>query len=90
MDKVTLVFIFIMALCIIGLMFCFYMLARNEAIHEARLRFIDYFYQQDPDEYAAGKRFHDALPSYDEMFWKFWVCPLSKFYPAYRNRNRNK
>jgi F0F1-type ATP synthase membrane subunit c/vacuolar-type H+-ATPase subunit K len=36
MDKVTLVFIFIMALCIIGLMFCFYMLARNEAIHEAR------------------------------------------------------
>ena len=88
MDKVTLVFVFIMALCIIGLLFCFYMLVRNKAIHEARLRFIDYFYHQDPDGYAAGKRFHDALPGYDEMFWKFWVWPLSKFYPAYRNRNK--
>lgn len=90
MDKATLVFIFFMALCIIGLVFCFYMFVRNEAVHEARLRFIDYFYQQDPDGYASGKRFHEALPSYDEMLWKFWVWPLSKFYPAYRNRNGNK
>lgn len=90
MDKVTLVFVFIMALCIIGLLFCFYMLARSQAIHDARIGFIKYFYEEDIDGYAAGKRFHESLPSYDEMLWKFWVWPLSKFYPAYRNRNRNK
>lgn len=90
MEFIDLLFASIIGFCLFVLAFCFYMLVRNEAIHEMRLRFIDYFYHQDPDGYAAGKRFHDALPSYDEMFWKFWVWPLSKFYPAYRNRNRNK
>lgn len=67
-----------------------YMFIRNSAVADARIGFIKYFYEEDPEGYAAGKRFHESLPSYDEMLWKFWVCPLSKFYPAYRNRNRNK
>lgn len=67
-----------------------YMFIRNSAVADARIGFIKYFYEEDPDGYAAGKRFHEALPSYDEMLWKFWVWPLSKFYPAYRNRNSNK
>lgn len=67
-----------------------YMFIRNSAVADARIGFIKYFYEEDLDGYAAGKRFHESLPSYDEMLWKFWVWPLSKFYPAYRNRNRNK
>lgn len=70
--------------------FFVYILIRNQLIYIARGRFINYFYTEDHDGCAAGKIFHEALPSYDEMLWKFWVWPLSKFYPAYRNRNRNK
>lgn len=70
--------------------FFVYILIRNQLVYIVRVGFIKYFYEEDHDGYAAGKRFHDALPSYDEMLWKFWVWPLSKFYPAYRNRNRNK
>lgn len=70
--------------------FFVYILIRNQLVYIARGRFINFFYEEDHDGYASGKRFHEALPSYDEMLWKFWVWPLSKFYPAYRNRNRNK
>lgn len=70
--------------------FFVYIMIRNQLVYIARGRFIDYFYTEDHDGYASGKRFHEALPSYDEMMWKFWVWPLSKFYPAYRNRNSNK
>ena len=65
-----------------------YMFIRNSAVADARIGFIKYFYEEDPNGYAAGKRFHEELPSYDEMLWKFWVWPLSKFYQAYRNRNK--
>lgn len=70
--------------------FFVYILIRNQLVYIARWRFINYFYTEDPDGYSSGKMFHEALPSYDEMLWKFWVWPLAKFYPAYRNRNRNK
>lgn len=82
-----------MVVMIIGFVvmtFFAYMFIRNSAVADARIGFIKYFYEEDPDGYAAGKRFHEALPSYDEMLWKFWVWPLSRFYQAYRNRNRNK
>lgn len=68
--------------------FFIYILIRNQFVYIERGRFIKYFYEEDPEGYAAGKRFHEALPSYDEMLYKFWVWPLSKFYPAYRNRNK--
>ena len=77
-------------LTLIATMFFVYILIRNQLVYIAMVVFIKYFHEEDPDGYAAGKRFHEALPSYDEMLWKFWVWPLSKFYPAYRNRNRNK
>lgn len=75
---------------LIVMVFFVYILIRNQIVYIARGRFINFFYEEDPNGYAAGKRFHEALPSYDEMLWKFWVWPLSKFYPAYRNRNHNK
>lgn len=79
-----------MILSIIVTVFFVYILIRNQLVYIVRVGFIKYFYEEDPDGYAAGKRFHESLPSYDEMLWRFWVWPLSKFYPAYRNRNRNK
>lgn len=69
--------------------FFVYMLIRNQFVYIARRRFIDYFYEEDLGGYVSGHRFHEVLPSYDEMLWKFWIWPLSKFYPAYRNRNCN-
>lgn len=77
-------------LALIVTAFFVYILIRNQLVYIVRGRFINYFYEEDPNGYAAGRRFHEALPSYDEMLWKFWVWPLSKFYPAYRKRNRNK
>lgn len=65
-----------------------FMIGSFFAVVTGGILFIKYFYEEDPDGYAAGKRFHESLPSYDEMLWKFWVWPLSKFYPAYRNRNK--
>ena len=70
--------------------FFVYILIRNQLVYIVRGRFINYFYTEDPDGYSSGNIFHEELPSYDEMLWKFWVWPLSKFYPAYRNRNSNK
>lgn len=75
-------------LTLVATVFLFYIMVRNQFVYIERGRFIYYFYEKDPEGYAAGKRFHEALPSYDEMLWKFWVWPLSKFYPAYRNRNK--
>ncbi|ATE85711.1 hypothetical protein KGB36_gp41 [Shigella phage Sf11 SMD-2017] len=79
-----------MILTLIVTVFFVYILIRNQLVYIIRGKFIDYFYEEDHDGYAAGKRFHEVLPSYDEMLCKFWVWPLSKSYPAYRNRNRNK
>lgn len=59
-----------MFLGVVVMAFIAYMLVRNNAVADARIGFIKYFYEEDPDGYAAGKRFHDALPSYDEMLWK--------------------
>ncbi|QCQ57329.1 hypothetical protein KGB50_gp46 [Shigella phage DS8] len=75
-------------LALVVTVFFVYILIRNKFVYIERGRFINYFYEEDPEGYAAGKRFHKALPSYDEMLWRFWVWRLSKFYPAYRNRNK--
>lgn len=80
----------VIILTLVVTVFLVYILIRNQLVYITRCRFINYFHEKDPGGYTAGKRFHEALPSYDEMLWKFWVWPLSKFYPAYRNRNRNK
>lgn len=53
--------------------FFVYILIRNQLIYIARGRFVKFFHEEDHDGYASGKRFHEALPSYDEMLWKFWV-----------------
>lgn len=78
----------ILFLLLLALAFCFYMQVRNNMVLKANLEFIEYFYHHDPDGYAAGRRLEDVVPSYDYMFFKFWVYPLSSFYPAYHNRNR--
>lgn len=78
----------ILFLLLMALAFCFYMLIRNEMVHKTRRYFIEFFYHCDPNGYAAGNKFYEHVPSYDEMLLKFWVFPLSIFYPAYHNRNR--
>lgn len=79
-----------LVVCLVVVVFLLYLLIRNHFIFLIRGRFIDFFYEDDPDGYSSGKRFHEEIPSYDEMLWKFWVWPLSKFYQAYRNRNRKQ
>lgn len=61
---------------------------RNAMVFNVRREFIDYFYDEDPLGRNNGYIFHDKVPSYDVMLWKFWVWPLSRFYPAYHNRKR--
>lgn len=78
----------ILFLLVMALIFCFYMLVRNDMVHSANKKFIEYFYYQDQNGYIAGNRFEDVVPSYDYMLLKFWVFPLSSFYPAYHNRKR--
>lgn len=78
----------ILFLLVMALIFCFYMLVRNDMVHSANKKFIEYFYYQDQNGYIAGNRFEDVVPSYDYMLLKFWVFPLSSFYPAYHNRNK--
>lgn len=78
----------ILFLLVMALAFCFYMLIRNEMVHKTRREFIEFFYYHDPNGYDAGKNFYEHVPSYDEMLLKFWVFPLSSFYPAYHNRNQ--
>lgn len=77
-------------LALIVTVFFVYILIRNQLVYRERHKFIDFFYYEDTDYSELGMRFNDRVASYDEMMWKFWVWPLSKFYPAYRNRNRNK
>lgn len=78
----------ILFLLLLALAFCLYMLVRNNMVHTVNCEFIEYFYHHDPNGYAAAKRLNDVVPSYDYMLLKFWVYPLSSFYPAYHNRNR--
>lgn len=78
----------ILFLLVMALIFCFYMLVRNDMVHSANKKFIEYFYYQDQNGCIAGNRFEDVVPSYDYMLLKFWVFPLSSFYPAYHNRNK--
>lgn len=70
------------------LLFCLYMLVRNMMVGAIYLRFIEYFYHGDPDGYRAGNRFRNHVISYEEMMFKFWVWPLSSFYPSYDAHKR--
>lgn len=78
----------ILFLLLMALAFLFYMLIRNNMVYKTRREFMEFFYHHDPNGYDAGKKFHDQVPSYDEMLFRFWVFPLSSFYPAYHNRNK--
>ncbi len=78
---------FFLAFLLSLLAFCWYMLIRNVMVGICYGKFIDYFYHFD-GEHSSGKKFSQVVPSYDEMMFKFWVWPLSSFYPAYHNRKR--
>lgn len=73
---------------ILFIVFCLYMLFRNEMVSSARREFIEYFFYHDNEGYKAGNVFQNHIPGYDEMMAKFWVWPLDSFYPAYKNRKR--
>lgn len=75
-------------LLLIALLFAVYMMWRTQKVYLARCEFIDYFYEIDPDGYHAGNRFREHVVSYDEMMFKFWVWPLSSFYPSFHAYKR--
>ena len=45
-----------------------YMFIRNSAVADARIGFIKYFYEEDLDGDAAGKRFHDHYRATTKCF----------------------
>ena len=59
----------LLGVCAVGLVFCAYMLFRNQAVFNYRMKVL----------HEAGIDGYDKLSSYDVMFNKFWVWPLSKF-----------
>lgn len=56
---------------IVGFVFSLFMLFRNNQILDYRTKVLN----RSLSEYQA-------LPSYDTMFYKFWVYPLNKFNKA--------
>lgn len=68
--------------------FGIYMIFRNQMVYLERQKFVEYFYHQDPNGHDAGHNFREHIASYDEMLFKFWVWPLSSFYPDYRAYKR--
>lgn len=65
-----------------------YFFIRNILVYRERNKFIDFFYDVDEKGYCAGNKLRDCICTYDEMMIKFWIFPLSRFYPAYHNRKR--
>lgn len=63
----------ILFLLLMALAFLFYMLIRNNMVYKTRREFMEFFYHHDPNGYDAGNKFHDQVPSYDEMLFRFWV-----------------
>lgn len=53
----------------LGLVACFYMLARNNAIYRYRMAVLE----RSTEEY-------DRLPPYDTMLYRFWIWPLKVFW----------
>jgi hypothetical protein len=60
--------LYAIGICVLGMIFCNYMLRRNDKIYEFRLNMI----KEDFNHY-------EKLPSYDYMLWYFWVWTLDKF-----------
>jgi hypothetical protein len=64
--------------------FLLYMAVRNELVYSYRQRLNDEWYQQSVSRVNQGD--YRSLPhpnhrvSYDDMVWRFWVWPLSRFY----------
>lgn len=62
----------------LGILFCIYMLGRNQSVYDYRSSLLD--------EIKPGEKyFHLKIDwfnsvQYEEMNRKFWVWPLSKFY----------
>ncbi|HHA2247819.1 TPA: hypothetical protein ACOEHG_002700 [Enterobacter ludwigii] len=56
-------------LSVLGLLFCIFMLVRNEWVFEARQRVMH------QDGYLTYQR----LPSYHVMMWHFWIWDVKKF-----------
>lgn len=74
----------LMGLIVISEVFLLYMFVRNELVFKIRMSMLD-------DAYALSRRdatneiyehnYFDMVPSNKLMLYKFWVWPLSKFYP---------
>ncbi len=77
MDVVT-VLLVLMALCLVGMFFCLFMLVRNDWVYQARFRVAF-------EDRAAYER----LPSYSAMMWRLWVWDIQKFLPPAKKGETN-
>lgn len=63
----------ILVFLLLLLAFCGYMIIRNMMVYSCRVKFIEYFFHEDPDGYMSGAVFSNRVPGYDEMMLKFWI-----------------
>ena len=66
--------IIILFICL--LLFCVFMLYRNESVYKERMKIINRI-SMDADWVSKLKEFQKI--SYDQMIYKFWI-PVKKFY----------
>lgn len=67
--------------CSLGAMACLFILWRNEKVYEFRLGLIEEAkrcVRTSGDELIAVQWF-ESLPTYNQMVYRAWVWPLSKF-----------
>lgn len=69
-NIISIIVSILLVLLSIGVLFCIYMLFRNDAVYNFRMSVLR----------VRGLEEYDRLPEYDEMMRKFWVWPLEKFF----------
>lgn len=76
------------------LTFCVFFLIRVELVYHEVMTMIKWHYDYN-NKYSPYHRkwlFGDCCPSFGHMAIRFWVCPISKFYPEYhawKIKNKN-
>ena len=68
--------LFIAFLGVLGIIFCFIILHRNEKVYKYRSKLSDNLFKK--DDWKRRLEIYDSI-DYDEMVYKFWK-PLDSFY----------
>lgn len=75
MSAVTVVLLGLLGACGVGLLICLFAFIRNDWVYRTRMGVL-----HEPGV-GLGQRLanHDRLPSYDAMFFRFWVWDVNEF-----------